>query len=174
MDGPHHGYGLREILSRMFGPFRQISWGVLYPLIKQLEREELIFTGEEGASGSKQRKSYHITESGRKRFYDLMQEQGDYGPEYPEYFIVKLNNFDHVSLAQQLAILWHYQGYLQAIDFSLQSGQHYVSTSSDIPDNQRSHILRTISYRLSSVQADIAWVEREIARLEEQEEASSS
>ena len=35
MDGPHHGYELREILSRMMGPFRHISWGVLYPLIRQ-------------------------------------------------------------------------------------------------------------------------------------------
>ena len=42
MDGPHHGYKLREILSNLFGPFRQISWGMLYPLIRQLEREGLL------------------------------------------------------------------------------------------------------------------------------------
>src|SRR5258706_7725123 len=67
MDGPHHGYSLREILSRMLGPFRQISWGVLYPLIRQLEREGLILQNEEssaaseaGASNSKQPKTDRI------------------------------------------------------------------------------------------------------------------
>jgi DNA-binding PadR family transcriptional regulator len=103
MDGPQHGYFLREILSRMLGPFRQISWGVLYPLIRQLEREGLIVQDEEssaasgaGTSNSKQRKSYRITERGRKRFYALMQEQGEYTADYSEYFIIKLNNFDPV------------------------------------------------------------------------------
>jgi DNA-binding PadR family transcriptional regulator len=176
MDGPHHGYSLREILSRMLGPFRQISWGVLYPLIRQLEREGLIVQNEEssasgaGASNSKQRKSYRITESGRKQFYALMQEQGEYTPDYPEYFIIKLNNFDHITREQQLAILWHYQGYLQALNFYGQSGQQYVSSNPAVPDSQRPHILRTISYRMCSVQAEISWIEQEIARLEDVQE----
>lgn len=177
MDGPHHGYSLREILSRMLGPFRQISWGVLYPLIRQLEQEGLMVQEEEttaaggtGASNSKQRKSYRITESGRKRFYALMQEQGEYNSDYPEYFIIKLNNFDHISRELQLTILWHYQGYLQALNFYGQSAQQYVSSNPDVPDSQRPHILRTISYRMSSIQAEISWIEQEIARLEDEQE----
>jgi DNA-binding PadR family transcriptional regulator len=177
MDGPHHGYSLREILSRMLGPFRQISWGVLYPLIRQLEREGLIAQDEEasaegkvGTSNSKQRKSYRITESGRKRFYTQMREQGEYTPDYPEYFIIKLNNFDHISHEQQLAILWQYQGYLQALNFYGQSAQQYVSSNATVPDGQRPHILRTISYRMCTIQAEIAWIEQEIARLEDEPE----
>ena len=29
--GPHHGYLLHSILGKILGPFRQISWGALYP-----------------------------------------------------------------------------------------------------------------------------------------------
>ena len=177
MDGPQHGYFLREILSRMLGPFRQISWGVLYPLIRQLEREGLIVQDEEssaasgaGTSNSKQRKSYRITERGHKRFYALMQEQGEYTADYPEYFIIKLNNFDHISREQQLAILWQYQGYLQALNFYGQSAQQYVSSNPAVPVDQRPHILRTISYRMCTIQAEIAWIEQEIARLEDEPE----
>jgi DNA-binding PadR family transcriptional regulator len=177
MDGPHHGYSLREILSRMLGPFRQISWGVLYPLIRQLEREGLIVQDEEssaegrvGTSNSKQRKSYRITESGRKRFYAQMQEQGEYSADYPEYFIIKLNNFDHIPREQQLAILWQYQGYLQDLNFYGQSAQQFVSSNPAVPAGQRPHILRTISYRMCTVQAEIAWIEQEIARLEDEPE----
>src|SRR5712692_6508552 len=95
MDGPHHGYQLHEILSDLLGPFRQISWGVLYNLIRQLER---------GVISSRQRKQYAITATGRERFYALMLEQGDYSAEYRELFLVKLNNFDHLSPKQQLTV----------------------------------------------------------------------
>src|SRR5258708_18073531 len=80
MDGPHHGYQLREILSNMLGPFRQMSWGVLYPLIRQLEHEGLIVADigantehrEGNASSDRQRKQYRLTETGRERFHALM------------------------------------------------------------------------------------------------------
>ena len=40
--GSHHGYLLREILGKILGPFRQVSWGALYPLIHRLSRDGLI------------------------------------------------------------------------------------------------------------------------------------
>jgi DNA-binding PadR family transcriptional regulator len=178
MDGPHHGYQLREILSNLFGPFRQISWGVLYPLIRQLELEGLIASeaqtsaedSETRASSSRQRKQYLLTESGRKRFYALILERGDYSADYRELFMVKLNNFDHLSCQQQLTVLWHYRGYLQVEDFYLLGGQQHVSTDSGIPENQRAHILRIISFRRSSIQGEIQWIEQQIKDLEEQSE----
>jgi len=178
MDEPHHGYQLREILSNLLGPFRQMSWGVLYPLIRQLELEGLITsdaetsTGDSGAaaSSSRQRKQYRLTESGRERFYTLMLERGDYTADYRELFMVKLNNFDHLSYTQQLTVLWHYRGYLQIEDFYLLGGQQHVSTDPGIPENQRAHILRTISFKWSSIQGEIQWIEQQIKRLEEQSE----
>src|SRR5258708_1995482 len=110
MDEPHHGYQLREILSNLLGPFRQISWGVLYPLIRQLELEGLLASDAETnaedsgarASGSRQRKQYRLTETGRERFYTLMLERGDYNADYPELFTVKLNNMSLRTLAYRI------------------------------------------------------------------------
>lgn len=178
MDGPHHGYQLREILSNLLGPFRQMSWGVLYPLIRQLELEGLIISEtqtspeESGtrASSSRQRKQYRLTETGRERLYTLMLERGDYNADYRELFIVKLNNFDHLSCQQQLTVLWQYRGYLQVEDFYLLGGQQHVSTDPGIPDNQRAHILRIIDFKRSSVQSEIRWIEQHIKRLEEESE----
>ena len=182
MDGPHHGYSLREILSRMLGPFRHISWGVLYPLIRQLQHDGLIEADEEagversaGTAGSKQRKSYRITGIGRERFYDLMLERGDYNSDYPEYFTIKLNNFDHISPEEQLTILWHYHRYLEILHFYIQGGQQFITNASplEVPEDQRSHILRTISYRASGVQAELAWIDHEIARVEQEQERAT-
>jgi DNA-binding PadR family transcriptional regulator len=178
MDGPHHGYKLREILSSLFGPFRQISWGMLYPLIRQLEREGLLayesgITAEEreqAAASSRQRKRYTITAAGRERFYALMLEQDDYNAQYYELFIVKLNNFDHLSPGQQLIVLWHYRGYLQVEALYLKGGRQRASTDTAIPEDQRAHILRNISFKESGLCGEVQWIEQQIKFLEDQQE----
>src|SRR3989440_11790751 len=116
MDGPHYGYLLRDILGRLLGPFRHISWGVLYPLIRRLEREGLIVPDEksgaaqsESTQGNKQRKQYRITEAGQERFLALILETGNYTADYPELFLIKLNNLDHITREQKLTLLWHYR-----------------------------------------------------------------
>src|SRR6185437_12111110 len=73
MDGVYHGYLLRDILARMLGPYRQISWAAIYPLIHRLERQEFITRYEEAQTEpraedaqptGRQRHAYAITESG--------------------------------------------------------------------------------------------------------------
>ena len=176
MDGPHHGYQLREILSRLLGPFRQISWGMLYPLIRQLAREGLVTSeGEQTAEEREQagttgrsRKPYVITATGRERFYDLMLEQGDYSAEYRELFRIKLNNFDYLSADQQLTVLWQYRGFLQVEDLYLSGGQQKVLANPRIPERHRAHILRILSFRWSSIHSETRWIDEQIQRLEEE------
>ena len=178
MDGPHYGYLLRDILGRLLGPFRHISWGVLYPLIRRLEREGLIVPDEksgavqsESTQGNKQRKQYRITEAGQRRFLSLMLETGDYTADYPELFLIKLNNLDHLTNEQKLVVLWHYREYLQVEKKYLQEGQRNISGGTlSIPEDQRAHVLDIISFRLSGIQAEIDWVARKIARLESEKE----
>src|SRR5947199_8595937 len=92
MAGPHHGYRLHEIIQRILGPFQRLSWGTLYPLIRRLEQQGLLVSevaqqstsfGEERGS---QRKAYHITEVGRKRFFALMLDTGEYTRDYADVF----------------------------------------------------------------------------------------
>jgi len=178
MDGPHYGYLLREILGRLLGPFRHISWGVLYPLIRQLDREGLIVPDaktdagrSKSIQGNQQRKQYRITETGQRRFLALMLETGDYTADYPELFLIKLNNLDHLTHEQQLVLLWHYREYLQVEKKYLQGGQRDISDGTRfIPEDQRAHVFDVISFRLSGIQAEIDWVARKIARLESEKE----
>ena len=178
MDGPHYGYLLRDILGRLLGPFRHISWGVLYPLIRHLEREGLIVLDEqtgtgrsESIQGNQPRKQYRITEAGQRRFLALMLETGDYSADYPELFLIKLNNLDHLTREQQLILLWHYREYLQIEKKYLQEGQRNISDGTRfIPEDQRAHVFDVIGFRLSGIQAEIDWVARKIAHLESEKE----
>ena len=174
MDGPHYGYLLRDILGRLLGPFRQISWGVLYPLIRHLEQEGLIVLDEQEASGRSEsiqgnqpRKSYRITEAGRKRFLALMLEPGEYTADYHVLFLIKLNNLDHLTREEQLRILWQYRDYLQAEQAYLQQGQKNISNGTyAIPEDQLTHVFDVIAFRLSRIQAEITWIAHKIAHLE--------
>jgi len=176
MDGPHHGHQLREILSRLLGPFRQISRSIIYPLIRQLEQEGLVTSGSEhttderaqtGTNG-RSRKPYAITAIGRERFYDLMLGQGDYSAEYRELFLIKLNNFDYLSADQQLTVLWQYRGFLQVDDLYLSGGQQKVLANPHIPECHRAHILRILNFRWSSIHSETRWIDEQIQRLEEE------
>lgn len=180
MGGPHHGYLLREIINRGLGPFRQMSWGALYPLIHQLESQGLI-EREAGASadagqskpGKRQRHLYRITQAGRERFHMLMLEPGEYSADTPELFLARLLYFNHIKRAGQLAILYDYRGYLQILNEYAQGGERYVISHPYIPENERPEILRAIHFRMSGPQSELRWVDAEIARLAQQQEETT-
>jgi DNA-binding PadR family transcriptional regulator len=175
LDGPRHGYQLREILGRLLGPFRQISWGMLYPLIHELEREGLVTSriepsAVEGASrrgGGKPRRPYVITAEGRERFEQLMNQQGDYHADHRELFIVKLNNFDYLSTEQQVSVLWQYRQSLQVEDLFLCGGRQQLLANPSISEGHRDHILRIIDFRLTGVRSEMRWIDEQIEELEQ-------
>ncbi|MGI8549786.1 MAG: PadR family transcriptional regulator [Dehalococcoidia bacterium] len=171
MGAPQHGYRLRETLNRILGPFRQVSWGVLYPLIHDLEREGLIVAEEgpeaerTGDGGSnRQPHSYHMTAAGAVRFHAIMCEPAAYTADYPDIFMLKLNLSGNVTAAEQLSILEHHHAYLQTAADYLRREQQFVSNHATLPERERPYILRFLAYRLHVVQAELDWLDGEIAR----------
>jgi DNA-binding PadR family transcriptional regulator len=168
IGGPHHGYLLREILGKIFGPFRQISWGALYPLIHRLEQQGLITpeasdVASQGKRG--QRNLYQITSAGRDRFDALMVEAIPYAAYDPDCFIAKLGYFDHTTSEHQTAILQHHQGYLQATADYLATNLRWIMANEEIPERERLRIQWVVEFRLSRVQAEMAWVATALASL---------
>jgi DNA-binding PadR family transcriptional regulator len=174
LDRSMHGYKLRDILSNTLGPFRHISWGYIYPLVRQLEgdgaiessRDTSAETEPHGASAStRQRKGYRITPIGRERFLALMREPEEYSVDTPDLFLVKLLYFGHIPREEQFAILQRYHGYLQTVNAYLQSGYRRNASNQAFSEHERLAILETISYRMSSVEGELLWVERKITRI---------
>jgi len=167
-----HGYKLRDILSNTLGPFRQISWRYIYPLFRQLERDGAIESSKETdaqtsetPTNNRQRKSYRITPIGRARFLALMREPEEYTVDTPDLFLVKLLYFGHIPREEQLAILQRYYGYLQVVHAYFQSGYRRNANKQAFSEHERLAILETISYRMSSVEGELLWVERKITRI---------
>src|SRR5512142_314328 len=80
-ESPLHGYELRKRLSGLFGPVRRISYGSLYPCLKDLLADGLIAEDETASVapgvGKRGRTVYKLTAEGKER---LQEQLGDHGP----------------------------------------------------------------------------------------------
>jgi DNA-binding PadR family transcriptional regulator len=70
-EGPLHGYELRKRLLAIFGPFRALSFSVLYPQLKRMVISEVIEAKEIGITSRRTRIVYTITKKGSLRFKEL-------------------------------------------------------------------------------------------------------
>jgi DNA-binding PadR family transcriptional regulator len=166
MSQPFHGYLLRRLLSVAIGPARQISWGVLYPLMRRLEDDGLIASvasGDAAEEGERQRRVYQITDVGKARFHELMRNLGEYTADYADIFSIKLSSFAYIAREEQLDILRHYRGYVRYVQQFVQATRQRVATLPAIRDFERVHYLRMLDHKLLLLAADLEWVEREIA-----------
>jgi DNA-binding PadR family transcriptional regulator len=68
-EGPTHGYDLRRRLNTALGPFRALSYGTLYPALRDLLDHGLIAetTDPAGPSGRRPRVVYELTHPRRHR-----------------------------------------------------------------------------------------------------------
>lgn len=165
MNQPLHGYRLQSILSNVLGPIRQISWGVLYPLIRKLEKEGLIEKATEELGGAgRPRKVYRITDAGRDRFHWLMTEPAEYTTDFENLFDIKLSNFHNIVKEEQVHIMKQYEDYLRFLEHHLASLKKEVEGNKNIPDEERPHILRVMAHRRQLLQADSSWIKQEMAK----------
>lgn len=68
-----HGYELRKRMVAIVGPFRALSFSVLYPQLRRMVEAGLIKEGKADESLRRARIVYEITEKGRQRFSKLTE-----------------------------------------------------------------------------------------------------
>jgi DNA-binding PadR family transcriptional regulator len=72
---PLHGYELRKRLRTIFGPFRALSFSVLYPQLRRMTEVGLVEQESipKGGRSKRTRLVYSITKKGRDRFDELTE-----------------------------------------------------------------------------------------------------
>lgn len=102
---PLHGYELRKRLASIFGPFRAFSFSVLYPQLRRMTLAGLVEQGEVARGGRSRRVRivYSITNRGRARFSELVEDASDSWED--ESFDVHVAFFTPTSKRGRLRIL---------------------------------------------------------------------
>ena len=74
-EEPLHGYALRKRLGVVFGPFRALSFSVLYPQLRRMLEAGLIAQAEvpKGGRSKRVRIVYSITSKGEEKFAQLTE-----------------------------------------------------------------------------------------------------
>ena len=72
-QAPLHGYELRKRIGTIFGPFRALSFSVLYPQLRRMMEAGLIEESVVEATSRRSRIVYAITDKGARRFEDLTE-----------------------------------------------------------------------------------------------------
>ena len=101
-----HGYELRKRLTAIFGPFRALSFSVLYPQLKRMLDAGLIIQLEvpKGGKSKRVRIVYSITQRGISKFDELTQGAGELGLD-DDNFEVSVAFFGPTSTRNRLRIL---------------------------------------------------------------------
>lgn len=72
-QSPLHGYELRKRMVAIYGPFRALSFSVLYPQLRRMMVAGLIAESKVESISRRSRIVYEITKKGTARFADLTQ-----------------------------------------------------------------------------------------------------
>ena len=112
---PMHGYLIAKIINDMIGPYARLSNGRLYPLLSKLEAEGLIVAVDSGAEtrADRRHRAYEITDTGRKRFHQLMMDTTSNPGDYQRIFWYKLPFLEYLNPVERLFLLDHFINFCQ-------------------------------------------------------------
>lgn len=156
-DTPLHGYELRKRLNGVLGTFRAISYGSLYPALKDLLGKGLIEeqgpdqNGAPPLSGRRARIVYRLTADGKERLADLL---GDGGPQAweDESFGVHLAFFGRTNADVRMRIL---QGRSSRLEERLAHLRASLGRNRERIDG---YTLQLQQHGLDSVEREVDWL----------------
>jgi len=161
-ETPLHGYELRKRLSGVLGTFHAISYGSLYPCLKDLvARGWIVEDGDsEGAapalSGKRGRIVYKLTAEGKEHFQSLVAESGPDTWE-DDRFGVRLAFFGRTDAQVRLRIL---EGRRSRLEERLDALRGSMTRTRERLD---SYTLELQKHGLESVEREVRWLDELIA-----------
>jgi DNA-binding PadR family transcriptional regulator len=157
---PMHGYELRKQLSSLLGTFRALSFGSLYPCLKELLAEGLIAEEhEEQDSSGKPRRSrivYRLTTEGKEKLQDLLSEGGPAAWE-DDGFGVRFAFFGQTRADVRLRIL---EGRRSRLEERTEAIRASFTRTRERVD---SYTLELHRHGLESVEREVRWLNELIA-----------
>jgi len=157
MHRPMHGYVLQSIINAALGPFRRLSWGTLYPLLRRLEEAGYIAAQRGKSIDGRGTRNYRTTAPGRNRFFELMRSPID--GDYRDVFRIKVSNFGHIKKADQQMILEDYRTFLEAIVNHSEAMAREVVNAPGLITSERPYVLLAVDHQRHLAASEIAWLD---------------
>ena len=156
-QGPLHGYELRKRMSAIYGPFRALSFSVLYPQLRKMLVAELIKESFTDAGGLSRRSRivYELTQKGKDKFAQLMQSASPDTFE-DEGFEVRFAFFGPTPKTNRVRIL---EGRHRKL---VEKAELVRNDLAKIPEGIDTYLVEWRRHSLESAEREIAWLEKMI------------
>ena len=160
-ESPMHGYELRKRLNTALGAFRALSYGSLYPCLRDLLGKGWIFeaSGADGDALSGSRRArivYELTADGKERFQDMAESAGPASWDDEE-FDVHFAFFARTMAEVRLRIL---EGRRSRLEERLDALRSSLSRTRERLDT---YTLELQQHGLESVEREVRWLDELIA-----------
>lgn len=158
-EQPMHGYALRKRVNVLLGWGRVLSYGSLYPCLKQLLRDGLITEdtsaseppGPASLSGRRSKIVYKLTAEGKERFAELVSTGGPSAWD-DESFGVHFAFFGSTTAENRLRIL---EGRRSRLEERLEGVRTSLARSREKLD---AYTLELQRHGLESVEREVRWL----------------
>jgi DNA-binding PadR family transcriptional regulator len=157
MHRPMHGYVLKSIINAAVEPFRRLSWGTLYPLMRKLEQQGFIAVQGGKSDDGRGTKPYYTTPRGKARFIELMLSPAERYTEIRDLFRVKLSNIGHIAMEDQRLIVADYHAQLAAIVKPSEAMASEVVKARGLAAAERPYVLKAIDHQRHLAPSEIKW-----------------
>jgi DNA-binding PadR family transcriptional regulator len=151
-QSPLHGYELRKRMIALFGPFRALSFSVLYPQLRRMVLAGWIESNEVDVTSRRTRIVYSITEKGARRFEQLTETVTPDAWE-DEGFEVHFAFFSPTPKKNRVRIL---EGRLRRLQ---EKAEILRSDLEGSPVGIDKYLEEWRRYSLDSLEREIAWLE---------------
>jgi DNA-binding PadR family transcriptional regulator len=154
-DSPMHGYELRKQLTALLGWGRSLSYGSLYPALKDLVRRGLIAESAPDPSVGRSRRAkivYELTADGKEHFTDLISQSGPAAWE-DEPFGVHFAFFARTDAETRMRILEGRRSRLEERLATFRTSLHKTRERLD------SYTLELQRHGLESAEREVRWLD---------------
>lgn len=157
-EGEAHGYAIKQTIDRILGVHKKISWGSLYPILKKLEKQSLIKKiSTSKQSGGPKQKTYTITETGKKYFYELLEKSDYTSGDSRTVFRYKLLFFSKINTKARKKIIKNYEQYCQE---GIKSVEQHLGELKKQKSKKLTYIFEVLNHSLKIYQLEKEWTEK--------------
>ncbi|CAN5594246.1 PadR family transcriptional regulator [soil metagenome] len=159
-DAPMHGYELRKQVHRVLGTVRALSYGTLYPRLRDLVLWGYLREMDRPIAGRRAKITYAVTSAGRERLAHLLAAAGPSAWE-DEAFAVHFAFFGRTDAGVRLRILEGRRARLEERLALIQANGPARTSAAAGHDTYRDELHR---HGVESTEADLRWIARMIDR----------
>ena len=159
-ETPQHGYELRRRLISVLGLFSTISYGALYPTLKDLVARGLLIEQDEVGTGKypkRTRITYALTPEGVAHFNSLVGDSGP-GAWDDDTFAIRMSLFGQTEVNTRIHIL---QGRRSRLEDRLANLQTNLAKGRERLD---SYTLELQQHGLEALEREVRWLNELISR----------